>query len=38
MSAKDKLHSIWKDIKEAFKSYAEHAVYNRGLFPVSRLI
>jgi len=36
MVKKEKIHSIYRNIKEAFRHFVDSGVYQRGIFPVDR--
>ena len=38
MVKKEKIHSIYRNIKEAFKRYADYPKYQVGIFPINQLL
>jgi len=38
MSSKEKIRSIYRNIKEALKRYTDYPVYQRGFYPISPLV
>ena len=36
MAVKEKIRSIYRDIKDGFKRFVDSGVYQRGIFPVDR--